>query len=64
MGGERDGRKEGNGKGGEGEGKGGGRGDLLQGLRGDRRPCPHPLRGLLPVVLLGEQRHDGCEQFA
>jgi len=25
---------------------------------------PQPLRGLLPVLLLGEQRHDGCEQFA
>ena len=23
-----------------------------------------PLRGLLPIFLLGEQRHDGCEQFA
>jgi len=23
-----------------------------------------PLRGLLPVWLLGEQRHNGCEQFA
>ena len=23
-----------------------------------------PLRWLLPVLLLGEQRHDGCEQFA
>ena len=23
-----------------------------------------PLRGLLLVSLLGEQRHDGCEQFA
>ena len=23
-----------------------------------------PLRGLLPVSLLGEQRHDGWEQFA
>ena len=22
-----------------------------------------PLRGLLPVSLLGEQRHSGCEQF-
>ena len=22
-----------------------------------------PLRGLLPVLLLGEQRHNGCEQF-
>jgi len=25
---------------------------------------PQPLTGLLPVLLLGEQRHDGCEQFA
>ena len=25
---------------------------------------PQPLRGLLPVLLFGEQRHDGCEQFA
>jgi len=23
-----------------------------------------PLRGRLPILLLGEQRHDGCEQFA
>ena len=23
-----------------------------------------PLKGLLPVLLLGEQRHNGCEQFA
>jgi len=23
-----------------------------------------PLKGLLPISLLGEQRHDGCEQFA
>jgi len=23
-----------------------------------------PLRGLLPILLLGEQRHDGCKQFA
>jgi len=23
-----------------------------------------PLRGLLPISLIGEQRHDGCEQFA
>jgi len=22
------------------------------------------LRGLLPISLLGEQRHDGCEQYA
>jgi len=31
-------------------------------------PClqlrPQPLRGLLPISLLGKQRHDGCEQFA
>jgi len=28
-------------------------------------PLPsQPLRGLLPVLLLGEQRHDGREQFA
>ena len=25
---------------------------------------PQPLRGLLLILLLGEQRHDGCEQFA
>ena len=25
---------------------------------------PHPLRGLLPISLLGEQRHNWCEQFA
>ena len=25
---------------------------------------PQPLRGLIPILLLGEQRHDGCEQFA
>jgi len=24
---------------------------------------PQPLRGLLPILLLGEQRHDRCEQF-
>ena len=23
-----------------------------------------PLRRLLPILLLDEQRHDGCEQFA
>jgi len=23
---------------------------------------PQPLRGLLRILLLGEQRHDGCEQ--
>ena len=25
---------------------------------------PQPLRGLLPISLLGEHRRDGCEQFA
>ena len=25
---------------------------------------PQPLRGLLPILLLGGQRHNGCEQFA
>jgi len=25
---------------------------------------PQPLRGLLSILLLGEQRHDGYEQFA
>jgi len=25
---------------------------------------PQPLRGLLPILLLGEHKHDGCEQFA
>ena len=25
---------------------------------------PATLRGLVPVLLLGEQRHNGCEQFA
>jgi len=29
-----------------------------------RLPPPQPLKGLLPVLLLGEQRHNGCEQFA
>jgi len=28
------------------------------------RPAVTPLRGLLPILLLGEQRHNGCEQFA
>jgi len=32
-------------------------------LPGPQLPS-QPLRGLLPVLLLGEQRHDGCEQFA
>ena len=25
---------------------------------------PQPLSGLLPILLLGEQRNNGCEQFA
>jgi len=25
---------------------------------------PQPLRMLLPILLLGDQRHNGCEQFA
>ena len=25
---------------------------------------PPPLREMLPVLLIGEQRHNGCEQFA
>ena len=25
---------------------------------------PQPLRGLLPILLLDEQRHNGCEQFS
>ena len=25
---------------------------------------PATLKGLLPILLLGEQRHDGCKQFA
>ena len=41
--------------------KPGGRMPLL--LPGLQLP-PQPLRGLLPISLLGEDRHDGCEQFA
>jgi len=40
--------------------KPGGRLPLLSGLQ----LPPQPLRGLLPILLLGEQRHNGCEQFA
>jgi len=29
-----------------------------------RQLPPQPLRGLLPILLLGEPRHNGCEQFA
>ena len=32
-------------------------------LPGPQLPS-QPLKGLLPVSLLGEQSHDGCEQFA
>ena len=34
--------------------------DFLPGLQ----LSTQPLRGLLPILLLGEQRHDECEQFA
>jgi len=27
------------------------------------QPPPQPLRGLLPILLLGEQRHNGCESL-
>jgi len=30
----------------------------------DQQLPPQPLREQLPILLLGEQRHDGCEQFA
>jgi len=33
---------------------------LLPGLQSPSQP----LRGLLPILRLGEQRHNGCEQFA
>ena len=29
-----------------------------------RPAVTQPLRGLLPIWLLGEQRHNGCEQLA
>jgi len=48
--------------------KPGGRLPLLSGgqldVPTDRLLPPQPLTGLLPIFLLGEQRHDGCEQFA
>jgi len=48
--------------------KPGGRLPLLSGgqldVPTDRLFPPQPLTGLLPIFLLGEQRHDGCEQFA
>jgi len=28
------------------------------------RPAVTPARGLLPISQLGEERHNGCEQFA
>ena len=36
--------------------------DTVWGLPGGSKA--HSLRGLLPILLLGEQRRDGCEQFA
>ena len=44
--------------------KPGGRLPLLSEGQLDRLLPPQPLTGLLPIFLLGEQRHDGCEQFA
>ena len=42
-------------------------GDMMVGCRyfppGLQLPS-QPLRGLLPILLLGEQRHNGCEQIA
>ena len=43
--------------------KPGGRLPLLS-VRPAVRLPPQPLRGLLPILLLGEQRHNGCEQFS
>ena len=43
--------------------KPGGRLPLLSSSPGLQLP-PQPLRGLVPISLLDEQRHDGCEQFA
>jgi len=34
------------------------------GLQLQRVFLSQPLRGLLPISLLGEQKHDGYEQFA
>jgi len=42
---------------------GGGRLPLLEFSPG-LQLLPQPLRGLLPILLLGEQRRNGCEQFA
>jgi len=47
-------------------------GDIVSHKPGGRLPLlsarptvtPQPLRGLLPILLLSEQRHNGCEQFA
>jgi len=44
--------------------KPGGRLPLLTARRHALHLRSQPLRGLLPILLLGEQRHDGCEQFA
>ena len=39
-------------------------GDRLPLLSARPAVTPRPLRGLLPILLLGEQRHDESEQFA
>jgi len=38
-------------------------GDRLSLLSARPAVTPATLRELLPILLLGEQRHDGCEQF-
>ena len=44
--------------------KPGGRLPLLSARPAVTPATEQPLRGLLPISLLGEQRHDGYEQFA
>ena len=39
-------------------------GDRLPLLSARPAVAPQPFRGLLPILLVGEQRHNGCEQFA
>ena len=39
-------------------------GDVSHKPGGSPAVTPQPLSGLLPILLLGEQRHNGCEQFA
>jgi len=39
-------------------------GDVSHKHGGSLQLPSQPLKGLLPILLLGEQRHNGCEQFA